>query len=49
MGYCGDTKKDTDAQRERMLLPQWRNKPTWTKNSTGLGVGGGGENSPLYF
>lgn len=37
MGYCEGTKKDTDARGERRLLPQWRNKPTWTKNTTGEG------------
>lgn len=39
MGYCGGTEKDADAQRERMLLPQWRNRPTWAKNSPRKGRG----------
>lgn len=43
----GATEKDADAQRERMRLPQWRNKSTWTKNS--MVKGRGGENGPLYL
>lgn len=39
MGYHGVTEKDADAQRERMRLPQWRHKSTWTKNSMGKGRG----------
>lgn len=48
MGCCGGIRKDADAQRERMMLPRWRNKPVWTKNSMG-GRKEGAENDPLYL